>query len=114
MTVTEQPLAISGLPADLLEEVRQRVSQTVQALHDAAGRTVGDDVVHRPAVGIQVPPSLGILILRGQFLRPPGLAHDSILPPALPEQTEEPFVIVRCGRVQDAVLDVMGGGPSPY
>jgi len=112
MTVTEQPAVVSSLLADILKEVRQRVSRKVQALHDAAGRTVGDDVVHRPTMRLQVPPGLGILLLRRQLLRPPGLAHDPILPPALPEQTEEFFTIVRYGRVQDAVLNVMGGGPA--
>ena len=75
-------------------------------------QSVGDDVVCLPAVGVQVPPSLGILLLRGKLLRPPGLAHDPVLPSAFPEQTEEPFVIVGSGRVQDTVFDVMRGGPA--
>lgn len=108
VTVAEQPAAISGLLSNLFEEVRQRVLRTAQFFRDTAGRTVGDDIVYRPAVSVQGTPGLGIILLRGKFLRSPGLAHDPILFAALPEQTEEPFVIIRRGRVQNAVVDVMG------
>ena len=39
MAVAEQPLAISSLLANLLEEVRQRISRTAQSFRNAAGRT---------------------------------------------------------------------------
>lgn len=95
MAVAEHPAAIAGLLANLLQEVCQFIPWTVKSLRKAAGRAVGDDVVHRPAVDIQVPPGLGILFLRRQLLRPPGLTYDPILPSALSEQTEESFAIVR-------------------
>lgn len=107
VTVAEQPSAISSLLANLLEEVRQRISRTAQSFRDAAGGTVGDDVVYLPAMGVQVPPGLGIFLLRGELLRPSGLAHDPILPSIFPEQAEELFVIVGSGRVQDTVLNIM-------
>lgn len=112
VTVTEQPPAISSLLTDLPEEVRQSISRTTQSFRNAAGRTMGDDVVYLPAVGVQVPPGLSIFFLRREFLRPPGLAYDPILPSVLPEQTEKPFVIVGNGRVQDTVLDIMRGGSA--
>lgn len=65
VTVTEQPAAISGLPADLLEEVRQHVLRTAQFFRDAAGQTVGNDVIHRPAVGVQVSPGAAVPVPGG-------------------------------------------------
>ncbi len=90
VTVAEQPLSINDLPADFLQEVRQRISRTAQSFRNAAGGTMGDDVVYLPAVGVQGPPSLGIFLVRGELLRPPGLAHNPILPSLLPEQAKDP------------------------
>ena len=56
MVVAKQPVVVLGPVFDLLEEVRQVIRHIVpgELEGDAGGGAVGEDVVHRPAVGVQV------------------------------------------------------------
>ena len=65
MVVVKQPVVVLGPVFDLLEEVRQAVCYVVpgELEGDAGGGTVGEDVVHRPAVGVQASPGLCIFRL---------------------------------------------------
>ena len=65
MVVAKQPVVVLSPVFDLLEEVRQVVRHIVpgELEGNAGGGAVGEDVVHRPAAGIQVPSGLCIFLL---------------------------------------------------
>ena len=67
VVVPEQPVVVLHPVFDLLEEVRQVIRHIVprELEGDAGGGAVGEDVVHRPAVGVQVSSGLCIFLLRG-------------------------------------------------
>ena len=65
VVVTEQPVVVLGPVLDPLEEVRQVIRHVVpgELEGDAGGGAVGEDVVHRPVVGVQVSSGLCIFLL---------------------------------------------------
>ena len=67
MKMAEQPVVVLCPVFDLLEEVRQVIRHIVSGKLEgnAGGCAVGEDVVHRPAVGVQVSSGLCIFLLRG-------------------------------------------------
>ena len=67
MVVPEQLVVVLCPVFDLLEEVRQVIRHIVSGKLEgnAGGCAVGEDVVHRPAVGVQVSSGLCIFLLRG-------------------------------------------------
>lgn len=67
VVVPEQPVVVLCPLFDLLEEVRQVVRHIVpgELESNAGGGAVSEDVVHRPAVGVQVSSGLCIFLLRG-------------------------------------------------
>ena len=67
VVMAEQPAVVFCSFPYLLQEVCEPVRLVVAAPHegDAGGSAVGDDVVHRPAVGVQVSSGLCIFLLRG-------------------------------------------------
>ena len=67
MVVAKQPVVVLDPVFDLLEEVRQVVRHIVpgELESNAGGGAVSEDVVHRPAVGVQVSSGLCIFLLRG-------------------------------------------------
>ena len=112
VAVSEQPELIVGLLTDLLQEVRQLISRAVHRPREAGGRAVGDDVVHRPSVGAQVPSGLGVFLCGGQLLRPPGAAPYPKVPLVLQEQVDVLAPEIWVVHVQDAVLNVVRGGSA--
>ena len=67
VVVAEQPVVVLCPLFDLLEEVRQVIRHIVprELEGDAGGGAVSEDVVLRPAVGVQVSSGLCIFLLRG-------------------------------------------------
>ena len=65
VVVSKQPVVVLCPVFDLLEEVRQVVRRVVlgELEGDAGGGAVGEDVVQRPAVGIQASSGLRIFLL---------------------------------------------------
>ena len=65
MVVSKQPVVVLGIVFDLLEEVRQVVRRVVQGELEgnAGGGAVGEDLVHRPAMGVQVSSGLRVFPL---------------------------------------------------
>ena len=77
MAVSEQPAPVAGPLTDFLQKIRQFVSGPIQNSREAGGRAMGDDVIYRPIVGVQVPLGLGVFLCGRQFLRPPGDSFNS-------------------------------------
>ena len=113
VVVAQEPVIELAPPLDHLEEVRQPVRGVVsiQLLLDAGGGAVGQDAVYFPVDPFQVPDGFLIFLLRGQLLGPPG---DTLHPEYLPCPALEPVFPLKVGgrRIEDAVLDVVGGSAA--
>ena len=111
--VATEPFAELTSFHDRFQEICQlvRLVVLVQPLGDTGGGAVGEDAVHAPSGPVQVGLSLGVLRLAGHLLGPPGVAQHPELgvhPPKRPV----PLLEVWGGGVENAVLDIMGGGPA--
>lgn len=73
MKMAEQPVMVPGPVFDLLQKVGQPVRLGVgdDLPRYAGGGAVGQNVVHRPVMGVQVLPGLFIFLIGGKFLRSP-------------------------------------------
>ena len=80
VVVSEKPVFEAAAFPNFIKEVRQDiplVQSTAECALDAAGATVGYDVVHIPACLVQRCLCSSIFIFAGQFLFPPGAVVDS-------------------------------------
>ena len=113
VVMAQEPVIELAPPLDHLEEVRQPVRGValIQLLLDAGGGAVGQDAVHSPVDPLQVPDGLLVFLLRGNLLGPPG---DALHPEYLPCPALEPVFLLEAGgrRIEDAVLDVVGGSAA--
>ena len=111
--MAQEPAIELAPPLDHLEEVRQPVRGValIQLLLDAGGGAVGQDAVHSPVDPLQVPDGLLVFLLRGHLLGPPG---DALHPEYLPCPALEPVFLLEAGgrRIEDAVLDIVGGSAA--
>ena len=94
MIVAQEPVIEPASIYDRLEEIREPVGGValVQLLHDAGGSAVGQDAVHLLVDTFQIPDRLRVLLIRGQFLRPPG---DALYPEHLPCPALEPVFLLK-------------------
>ena len=114
VVVSKEPVLESAALSNLIEEICQGIPPEYAAAEcvlNAAGTTVGDDVVHIPACFVQCFSCGPIFVLAGQFLFPPGSVVDSVERPRgveLPELS----LVVRIVWFQNAVPDVVTAGPA--
>ena len=112
MKMAKQPVMVPDPVFDLLQKVCQPVHLSVgeDLPRYAGGGAVGQNVVHRPVMGIQVFSGLLILLIGGEFLRLPGYPFNPE-PGTASAHPPVPFLEARFLRIQDAVLNVVGGRP---
>lgn len=114
MVVSEQPVVEFGSILDFLKEVGQaivNISAVAYYILDAAGRAVGDDVIHLVMGPLQVVPGFFVFSVRRQLLLPPGPVVDPE-PGAHPAEHPVLLLKVRSLRVQDPVLNIVATGAA--
>ena len=110
VVVAQEPVIEPAPLVHCFQEIRQPVWRVipVQLLQDTGEGAVDQDAVYLPVDPIQVSDRLLVLLLGRQPLGPPGYAlhPEHLTCPAL-----EPVFPLKVGgrRVEDAILDVVGG-----
>ena len=114
VVVSEQPAAELQPAVDQLQKIRERIRLVVPVhpLGNAGGGAVGEHIVRFPARPFQCVQRGGVLLARGKLLRPPGLADDPEPAPTSENQAGVLHPEVRGIRIEDAVLHIVGGGPT--
>ena len=114
MVVSKEPVLESAALLNLIEEICQGIPPewaAAECVLNAAGTTVGDDVVYIPACFVQCFSCGPVFVLARQFLFPPGAVIDSVESACgveLPEHSLEVWII----WFQNAVPNVVTAGPA--
>ena len=114
MEVSEEPVFIFHPLVYYLQELGEmiRFVAAVYRQSDAGRSTVGDHIVCLPICLLQRSQCGMVFFIRGQLLRPPGLAQHS--EPVSSGALEHPLsgLEVRICRIQDAVFHIVALGPA--
>ena len=114
MIVAEEPVLEGTFLAHFVEELGQCAffeHSSAEHILYAGGAAVADDVIHIPVDTRQICSGFQLFRFAGQFLGPPGTMVHTKQRTALFELLEL-FLGVRIVRLQDAILDIMGGSTA--
>ena len=112
--MAEEPIPEGTPLTHFVEELGQCVffeHSSAEHILYAGGAAVADDVIHIPVDTLQICSGFQIFRFAGQFLGPPGTMVHTKQRTALFELSEL-FLKVWIIRLQDAILNIMGGGTA--